>query len=154
MNKTWGRAAVALSVAVLTLSGCGDDAEPSATPKPSSSVTPSGSPSISASASPTASASGSASASANVPAAARARTEAGAIAFLTFFYNEVNRGQTAPGTVDLFAYSDKECIACKNLQGALQEYVDNGWSVKQAPVRITSPALANDASSDRVIINF
>lgn len=153
MNTSWGRAAVALSIAALTLGGCGDKDEPSTTPTPtpsSSSASPSGS------GSPSASATASASPSTNpsVPAAAKERTEAGAIAFLKFFYDEVNRGQTDPGAVDLFDYSDKACIACKNLQGALQDFVDNGWSVKQKPVRLHDVALANQVTADRVIINF
>lgn len=156
---TWRRAAVALSIAALGLTGCGDDGEPESTPTPSASVTSSGSESPSASSStgsatPTTSASGSPSANASVPAAARARTEAGAIAFLNFFYDEVNRGQTDPGSVNLFDYSDPGCIACKNLQGALQDFVDNGWSTRQKPVRLRSAGLANEVTADRVIINF
>lgn len=153
MNKSFGRAAVALSVAALALAACSDKDEPSTTPTPTASSS-SATPSTSGSASPSATASASPSTKASVPAAARARTEAGAIAFLNFFYDEVNRGQTKPGSVDLFAYSDKACIACKNLQGALQDFVDNGWSVKQQPVKLHNIALANEATADRVIINF
>ena len=158
MNKTWGRAVAVLAVGTLMLAGCGGDDEPTTTP------TPSGSTSTSASASPSSSGSSStiaspsanpsSSSAADVPAAARARTEAGAIAFFEFFVSEVNRGQTSPGSVDLFTLSDKDCIACKKLQTSLQEYVDNGWSVKQAPVVVSNTALANAPTEDRVIVNF
>ncbi|GAA4118736.1 hypothetical protein GCM10022415_18080 [Knoellia locipacati] len=158
MNKTWGRAAAVLTVGALMLSGCGGDDEPTATPTPSGSASSSApaspSSSGSGSTSPSATATPSSTAAADVPAAARARTEVGAIAFLTFFYDEVNRGQTAPGSVDLFTLSDKDCIACKKLQTSLQEFVDNGWSVKQGPVEISGAALANAATEERVIINF
>ncbi|MEO7270229.1 MAG: DUF6318 family protein [Knoellia sp.] len=153
MNKTWGRTAAMLSIAALALAGCSDKDGPSATPTPTASSS-SASPSTSGSTSPSPTASASPSTNASVPAAARARTEAGAIAFLNFFVDEVNRGQTAPGTVDLFSLSDKACIACKKLQTSLQDYVDNDWTVKQAPVQIHDPALANAATSERVIINF
>ncbi|MDT0214015.1 DUF6318 family protein [Rothia sp. ARF10] len=144
-----------LAVVALGLTACGDKDEPTQ----SSSPTPTASASVSSSsASPSASASPSGSASATaaaeVPAAARARTEAGAIAFLKFYFDEVNRGQLRPGTVDLAPLSEKDCIACKNLQGSLQEYVDNGWSVKQAPVRLLSPAVATDVAGEKVILNF
>lgn len=153
MNTSWQRAAVTLAVVALGLTACGDEDDPTQ----SSSPTPTASASASASsASPSASASptGSATAAVDVPAAAKARTEAGALAFLDFYYDQVNKGQTAPGTVNLFAVSDAACIACKKLQGSLQEFVDNEWLVKQAPVRISDAALANSPSDDRVIINF
>ncbi|MFC7487216.1 DUF6318 family protein [Knoellia sp. CPCC 206453] len=153
MNKTWGRTAAMLSITALALAGCSDKDEPSTTPTPTAS-SPSASPSGSGSPSSSPTTSPSPSTNASVPTAARARTEAGAVAFLNFFVAEVNRGQTAPGTVDLFSISDKACIACKKLQTSLQDYVDNGWLVKQAPVQIHEPALANAATSERVIINF
>ncbi|WP_436002924.1 DUF6318 family protein [Knoellia sp. LjRoot47] len=145
-----------LAVGAVMLSGCTGDDEPTAAPTPSGSP-PAPSPTVSPSSSGSASASASGSPSssgAEVPAAAKARTEAGALAFLDFFVAEVNRGQTSPGSVDLSTLSDKDCIACKKLQGNLQEYVDNGWSVKQAPVVISNAALANAPNEERVIVNF
>lgn len=156
MNTTWGRVAVALSIGALTLSGCSDDPEPSATPTPTASATSSvsASPSSSASASPTASPSTSASA-ATVPAAARARTEAGAIAFLNFYFAEFNRALRDPKNApDLFAYADKDCISCRKSQDLVDEYAKGGWSVKQSGMRVLEPTLATGATAEKVIINF
>ncbi|WP_404380212.1 DUF6318 family protein [Knoellia locipacati] len=158
MNKSWGRAVVALSIAAVALSACGDEAEPSAAPTPSSSVTSSGStsPSPSGSASPTASASASSSApNASVPAAARARTEAGAIAFLNFYFGQINKGfLDPPNAPELMAYADKDCIACRKTQESITEYARGGWSVKQSPLEVREAALATEVTADRVIINF
>lgn len=55
---------------------------------------------------------------------------------------------------NLFAYSDKDCIACKKSQDHIAEYAKGGWSVKQSGIRIDEPALATKVTADRVIINF
>lgn len=156
MNTTWGRVAVALCIGALTLSGCSDDSEPSATRTPTASATSSvsASPSGSASASPTASPSPSVSA-ATVPAAARARTEAGAIAFLKFYAELLNRGMLdAQNAPNLFEYADKDCIACKKNQDLVAEYAKGGWSVKQSGIRFEDVALASPVAGDKVILNF
>ncbi|KGN39550.1 DUF6318 family protein [Knoellia subterranea] len=154
MQTNYGRGAAVLSIAVLLLSGCGDKDEPtqsgSSTPTTSSS-TASGTPPTSAS--PSASASPSTNPS--IPAAARERTEAGAIAFLEFWFDEFSRGMVDPQNApDLFAISDKDCIGCKKSQDLITEYTKGGWSVKQPGMTVVEPALATDVKADRVIINF
>ena len=85
-------AAVALGAAVV-LGGCQSEETP-----PTPSPTPSGTVS---SASPSASGSGSPSPaeSSDVPAAAREKTEEGAEAFVTYFFDQVNRGWTTAEAV-------------------------------------------------------
>lgn len=154
MNKSWGRAAVALSIAALTLSACGDKDEPSTAPTPTVSSS-SASPSSSGSPSASTSASASSSANASVPAAARARTEEGAIAFLEFYFDQINQGYLDPKHApDLFAYADKECIACKKTEDFIASYAKDGWSVKQPALHIVEPTLAGDVAAPKVIINF
>lgn len=147
------RAAVVLCVAALALSGCGGKDEPTKSPTPTPTAS-SNSPSPSASAS-SASPSASASARSAVPAAARERTEAGAIAFLKFYFDLLNTGLVDPANPpDLFAYSDKGCVACKRSQEHVSEYAQGGWSVKQSGIRIDNAALATKVTAPSVIINF
>ncbi|WP_040883683.1 DUF6318 family protein [Janibacter sp. HTCC2649] len=154
MNKTWGRTAAMLSIAALALTACSDKDEPIATPTPSAS-TSAASPSSSGSTSPSASASPSPSTNASVPAAARARTEAGAIAFLTFFLELSNKALLdPPNAPNLFAYADKDCIACKKTQALFAEYAKGGWSLRQSGIRIENAALATKVSDPKVIVNF
>lgn len=146
------RAAVVLCVAALALSGCGDKDEPTKSPTPTPTAS-SNSPSPSASAS-SASPSASASTSSAVPAAARERTEAGAIAFLTFYFDVVNDGYQDPAKPpDLFAYADKDCVSCKKAQAHFAEYAKGGWSVKQDLLRVVGPSMATKATDPKVIIN-
>jgi len=151
---TWGRAAVVLTIAVLGLSACGDDDQPTQSSGPTPTASPSASPSTT---SPSASASPSSSTTpaADVPAAAKARTEAGALAFLDFYFDEISSGYVHPANApDLMAYSDKDCIACKKAQQSIDEYAKGGWSLKQAPLELRDEALATEVTADRVIINF
>ncbi|KGN32194.1 hypothetical protein N802_11225 [Knoellia sinensis KCTC 19936] len=154
MHKTWGRAAVALSIAALALSGCGDTTEPTGSPTPkgsSSAASPSGSGSPSASASSSASPT----TNASVPAEARQRTEDGAIAFLHFYFELYNKALLdPPNAPNLFAYADKDCIACKKTQDLFTEYAEGGWSVRESGVRIENAALATEATAPKVIVNF
>jgi len=161
VNKTWGRAVAVLAVGTLMLAGCGGDDEPTATPTPSgsastsASASPSSSGSSSASTSPSPSATPSSSAAADVPAAARARTEAGAIAFLQFWFDEFSRGLVDPQNApDLFAISDKDCIGCKKSQDLINEYASGGWAVKQQGMRVVRAGLATGVDEPKVIINF
>lgn len=154
VNKTWGRAAVTLCVTALALTACSDKQEPTSTPSPTTS-SPSATSSGTGSPSPTGSASVSPSTSASVPAAARARTEAGAIAFLEFWFDEFSQGLVDPqNPPDLFAISDKDCIGCKKSQDLIAQYAQGGWSVKSSGLTVANPALATDVNADRVIINF
>ncbi|GGB76039.1 hypothetical protein N798_13200 [Knoellia flava TL1] len=154
MNTSWQRAAATLAVIALGLTACGDEDEPtqssSPTPTASASAT-SSSPTPSASASP----SSSATAAANVPAAAKARTEAGAIAFLNFFFDQSNSGfLDPPNAPNLMVFADEGCIACKRVQQSISEYAEGGWSLKQPPLDLRDEALATAVTADRVIINF
>lgn len=154
MNTSWQRAAVTLAVVALGLTACGDEDDPtqSSSPTPTASASASAS---SASPSATASPTGSATAAADVPAAAKARTEAGAIAFLNFYFDQSNQGFIDPvNAPDLMTYSDTGCVACKKTQQSIDEYAKGGWSLKQAPLELRDEALATEVTADRVIINF
>lgn len=154
MPKTWQRTAVLLCAAAFGLTACGGGDEPAQSTSPTPTASPSPSPST-ASPSASASASASATAAADVPAAAKARTEAGAIAFLNFYFDESNKGFVDPANApDLMALSDKDCIACKKIQQSIAEYAKGGWSLKEAPLNLRDEALATKVTADRVIINF
>lgn len=55
---------------------------------------------------------------------------------------------------DLFAYSDKDCIACRKSQNLIAEYAKGGWSLKMPSARIENAGLATPATAEKVIINF
>ncbi|MFC7490073.1 MULTISPECIES: DUF6318 family protein [unclassified Knoellia] len=162
MNKTWGRHAAVLCIAAFGLTGCGGDDKPtsSSTPTPTTSgsaasPSSSGSASGSGSASPSPSVSASPSATASVPAAAKARTEAGAIAFLNFYFDQAGKGLLEPRKApDLFAIADKDCIACKKTQDLFAEYAKGGWSMRQSGIRIENAALATEITAPSVLLNF
>lgn len=132
-RKTMTYAVAAGVATTLALAGCnGGDEDPTATPTPTSSTSSSATPS--GSATPTASAS----ASVDIPAEARANTDAGAMAFVRFYFNEVNSAYRAPaeGTADrITQISTNDCKSC--IAGA-----NDVRSLGKAGQRLASPAFA------------
>ncbi|WP_211254680.1 DUF6318 family protein [Knoellia aerolata] len=125
----------AATVVTLALAGCnGGEEEPSASPTATSPSTPSVAAS-SASPSVTATPSPSTTASINIPAAARANTDAGAIAFVRFWFDRVNEAFMTPNPSLIPALSSPSCRSCSNLADNPVQYAAKGQRVKPAPFK-------------------
>jgi len=102
----------AVAVGGGALAGCTGGSEPDPSPSVSS-----GSPSSSASVSVTPSPSPSVTASGpEIPAAAREQTEAGAEAFVRFFFDQLNTALTEPRAGLIKSLSDPKCEFCKGTE--------------------------------------
>ena len=102
----WSAAGVAV-MAAAALGGCSGDADPipSSTPPASTSVSASGSTSPSPSDSP--------SPTYSVPPEAQHRTDAGAIAFVQFYFDQVNEAWATPDPDLIRILSGSDCNTCK-----------------------------------------
>lgn len=119
----------------ITVAGCGGDQSAGSSSPTSSAASPSvsatkppASPSVSPSASP----------SYSVPAAARVQSEAGAIAFVKFFWSEVNRSWMEPSSNVLPVLSDPHCAACSGLQERAEALVADRQRYDAAPATVRS----------------
>lgn len=146
-RKLW-YAACALGVAVGVAGCAGGGSSGAASPSASTSA----SPSASASASATASASPSASPVYSVPAAARVQSEAGAIAFVKFYFEQVNRAWMEPSATLLPPLAHAECGSCANLQADAMELVEFGQRMEPAPVRMSNPQVVPGAPPGQYFI--
>ena len=61
-----------------------------------------------------------------LPEAAQEQTEAGAIAFIEYFFDEVNRATMEVDTSIIPTLSSAECVACENLQGIVEGLEQDG----------------------------
>ena len=123
---------VAGSAAAVVLAGCGGgDKEPSASPS-STTASPSGSPTPSA---------------APVPEPAKQRTGAGAVEFLRFYYAEVGRSQTNPGSVDFGPLSYPGCTSCAEAVKAQERDVTSGAYTKEPAMVIEYTAVRDVPNS-------
>ena len=163
MRSRTGRTyAVSAATAVtLALAGCGGGggdgdgdgptASPTRTNSPTASATASSvSPSASASASPSVSAS----ASIDIPPAARANTDAGAIAFVRFYFDQVNLAYTKPDTMLLPALAKETCQSCTGLQDGVVELANAGQRMKSDLVAPPSPVIAPEAPAGQTWVRF
>lgn len=130
----WAAFVVAGAVVVSggALGGCTGGAEPDPSPSVSSgsssssasvSVTPSPSPSVTAS-------------GPEIPAAAREQTEAGAIAFAKFFFDQFNIAWTEPRAGLIESLSDPECQFCRKSEESALGFVADGQRYAAAPVEV------------------
>ncbi len=108
--RSVGRSLGAGLLALVVVTGCDASGDPEGTASPSVS---SASPSASPSPSPTPSASPS---GPEVPAAAREHTDAGAEAFVKFFFEQFNEAWTEPQSGLIEGLSDPECKFCRKLR--------------------------------------
>lgn len=133
MNKrtTMTYAVAAATAVTLLLSGCnGGDKDPTGTPTPtvSSTVTPSPSGSVSPSPSP----------SVSIPTDARRNTEAGATAFVRFYFDQVNSAYRNPSEASagrILQISANDCKSCSAGAADVQ-------GLAKAGQRLASPAFA------------
>lgn len=151
-------AAGAATALLLTVGACtGGEDDPTASPTGSASSTPavssssSGSPSASASTTPSASAS----ASVEIPAAARANTDAGAIAFVRFWFDQLNIAYTKPDASILPALSTDECTSCRNLEAEPARYVKLGHKMQGPPTApLRNLRVTDGAPAGRQFVRF
>ena len=73
---------------------------------------------------------------ATVPIAARAQTPVGAVAFVHFFYDQVNAAFSTADPGLLFGLSDPACGTCKNYAQAAQQFRTDGQRIRGTSVRI------------------
>ena len=116
----------------VALGGCTGESEPD--PSPST-----GSASATSSASPSATPSPSASETASgpeIPAAAREQTEAGAEAFVRFFFDQFNIAWTEPRAGLIESLSDPECQFCQKSEESTLGFVADGQRYASQPVEV------------------
>ena len=137
-------AAVALLGAVVAtaVGGCQSEETPPASPTPSATVS-SPSPSASASVSPSPSPSG------DVPAEAREKTDEGAEAFVTYFFDQVNRAWTTPEAGVIAALSVKGCEFCEKTEATALYLVKEHQRYESNPVSVTQTARFAGAPRDQ-----
>ena len=139
MKRSFIAYAVALVALSATLAGCNGGGDPTPSPTVTSS-SPSASPSVSASPS------SSPSPSVSIPAEAMQQTPEGAVAFVKFYFDQVNRAWTTPDETVLPPLSDEQCNSCKNLQADAAELSAKGQRMDPAPVAV-SEVLARDGAA-------
>ncbi|KGN30503.1 hypothetical protein N802_06720 [Knoellia sinensis KCTC 19936] len=151
-SRTTMTYAVALGLAsALALAGCGSEDGPTTNPTGSSSSTGSATPSGSATPTPT----GSASASIEIPAEARANTEDGAIAFVRFYFEQLNLAYTKPDTSLLPPLATSGCQSCVGLQDGVKEIDSAGQRMKSDLVApIAAAEIASEAPAGQTWVKF
>ena len=143
---------VCLAVALggLGVAGCTngkDDPTPSPTTSTSISVSSSPSPS-SESPSP------SPSPSVSIPAEAMQQTPEGAVAFLTFYYEQVNKAYATPDATLLPPLSEAECKSCANMQDNVPELLAKGQRYSGRVVDVTALQAVPGAPEGQQMVAF
>lgn len=123
---------VAGMLAAGVLAGCNSSPDDPVTPTPSPSVS-SSSASPSASPSPSVTASGP-----QIPAAAREKTDAGAEAFVKYFFERYNTAWTAPAPGLILELSDPACEFCTRAEKTAVTLEGRGDRYDRAPVSVRS----------------
>lgn len=136
-----GRAAAAAAVGValvLVTAGCESDPPPTPTPTPkATSASPPPSPSASTpSPSPTDN---------PIPTAARENSEAGAKAFVEYFFTQFNASWTEPRPGLVEAISDPECRFCKKAEDTAGYLEKEGQRYRTDPARLLSSEIFGGA---------
>ena len=133
-------AVAALSVGIL--GACTGEAADPTTSTPTSSASSSSasptSPATSASPSPT---SAYVPVKPKFPAAAKKQTDAGAVAFVEYYWEALNYAWTRPDPNILRGLSVEDCTSCKSLQNAAIEYTNLGQRFNRPPVELKSSIL-------------
>jgi hypothetical protein len=127
----WAAFVVAGAVA---LGGCTGQSEPDPSPSAgSASATSSASPPVTPSPSPSVTASGP-----EIPPSAREQTEAGAIAYAKFFFDQVNVAWTEPRAGLIESLSDPACKFCAFTEQKAMELVGSKLRYRKAPIEMLS----------------
>ncbi len=113
-------AALSVSVLGLLASGCStSEAGPRSLPTLTSAPTPTRSPVV-------------------VPAEAKVHTAFGAVAFVRFYFAQVNRAFTEADPGALTGLSDPECGTCRNYAATASKFAVDGQRIRGMAVRVIS----------------
>jgi hypothetical protein len=138
-------AALVVTLAVIAVAGCSDPGPgPTTTPPAVTSTAPSpatGTPS------PTAS-------GPDIPAAARTQDEAGGVAFVKFFIDQVNESYTTPRNDLIPALSDPGCKSCVSLQKTAGQYVASSSRTSAGPYSVTNVEWIGEQAAGVFIITM
>ena len=154
----WQIGLVGVLVAVVGVAGCGGGRSttrpPAASPTASASANmTAASPPVSAKPSPPSpSVSPSASPSYEVPAAARVQSEAGAVAFVKFYFDQMNKAWMGPDTNLLLPLSDPGCKSCANLQDEAATLRKDGERLDRPAVTVLAVDVRPDAPPGQVFL--
>lgn len=145
MNRV-GRSGMTVALALVAALGAGCDSSPgpaptSASPSTSSTASPSPSPSGSASPTPSPTETGP-----DIPAAARKKTDAGAEAFVKYFFDQFNVAWTKPEPGLIKSLSDPECQFCKKTEDTAKFLAKEGQKYKSDPATFVSAEVFGGAS--------
>lgn len=75
------------------------------------------------------------------PAEAKKQTDAGAVAFVNYYWEAVNYAWTMPDDAILKQLSASGCGTCRNLEASASRFVDNGEHFSSPPMIATIPKL-------------
>ena len=134
------------ALAGLVLAGCGGSGSDRGTTPSASTVT-----SASSSASIAAP---SASPSYSVPPEARVQTEAGAVAFVTFYFEQVNKAWMTPDATLLPPLTDPTCTVCEGLQDVASGLVTNGHRYDGPPSSVRDVRVTPGAPTGEMFLDF
>jgi len=126
--------AVALVALSASMAGCNGGGDPTPSPTVTSS-SPGASPSVSASPSP------SPSPLVSIPAEAMQQTPEGAVAFVKYYFDQVNRAYQTPDSNVLPPLGDPGCLSCAALQSNAAEYVSLNQRFASQAVEITEASV-------------
>ena len=73
-----------------------------------------------------------------MPAAAEATTNAGAQAFVTFWFSTYNHAQSKLNSEELTAVSDKSCVFCNRAKQLIQDLKGNSRTVSGGEITISN----------------
>ena len=146
--------ACALGVA-LGAAGCNGGEDPPSTNTTSSSsatstATTSGSSSATSSATGSSSTAGPAP---TVPALARERTDDGAKEFVRFYVDVLNDAYQDPANPRIAGLADKDCVACRNQEKQLADFVAKSQRLSSDLIDLPSLAMATEPTAETVILN-
>lgn len=141
-----GYAACVAGLAAIA-SGCAGSSPRHASSSASASLT------VSASPSPTRSASPSASPSYSVPPAARAKTVDGAVAFVRFYIDQVNKAWTTPDATLLPPLSEEGCKSCAGIQQTAASFARKGFHYDTQPLTIISITARQHSEPPRIWVD-
>lgn len=137
---------VAGMLAAGVLAGCDSSPDDPVTPTPSPSVS-SSSPSPSASPSPSVTESGP-----QIPAAAREKTDAGAEAFVKYFFDQFNVAWTKPEPGLIKSLSDPECQFCAKGEAAALDLATHDEKYAGQPVTIEKAEVFGGAPENQQFV--
>lgn len=87
-----------------------------------------------------------------IPAAAKVKSEAGAIAFVKYYVDSVNRAWTTPDPAVLKALGDPGCISCTSLTKTAEQLKNDGQRYVSNPASISDVVAVKGAAAGRQLV--